>query len=90
MIILCTPIFKLAEFCTPVFSGRATDFWREICLGTISLYNFGSELFCLEFFNMDDRQFCILILGFNSTPRVSASTVSFSQMYQATHDANLQ
>ena len=54
------------------------------------LYNFGSKLFCLQFFNMDDRQFCILILDSDSTARVSASTVSFSQTYQATHDANLQ
>ena len=40
------------------------------------LYNFGGKLFCLEFFIMDDRQFCILILGFNSSARVSASTVN--------------
>ena len=39
---------------------------------------------------MDDRQFCILILGFNSTACVLASTISFLQNYQATHDANLQ
>ena len=54
------------------------------------LYNFGSKLFCLEFFDMDDRQFCVLILGSNSTARVSASTVSFSQTCQPTHDVNLQ
>ena len=26
-------------------------------------YNFGGSLFCLEFFSMDDRQLCILILA---------------------------
>ena len=46
------------------FSGHTTDFWREICLGTVVQFIIlAVSLFCLEFFSMDDQQFCILILA---------------------------
>ena len=61
MIIPGTPIFKLAEFCMFVFlvmqlMSGAKSAWSQ-------LYNFDSKLFCLEFFNIDDRQFAFSFSG---------------------------